>query len=201
MAIALISISVLAAVILVITVTSYVSFRMAFYNPEKNKTDNEAYSIPEGKVYLPYREQLISWQKQIDETPHDKVEITSFDGLKLRGKFYETKKGAPIELMMHGYRGNSRRDLCGGVTRAFALEHNVLLIDQRASGESEGNVISFGINESRDALSWLEYLEERFGKETKIILTGVSMGAATVMMAIERGLPSTVKGILADCGY
>lgn len=194
----LVVVTVIAALVLL---TSYICFRMAFYNPEKNKTEKEAYSIPDGKVYEPYREQMIAWQKQIDETPHDKVEVTSFDGLKLRGKYYETKKGAPIELMMHGYRGNSRRDLCGGVTRAFALEHNVLLIDQRASGNSEGNVISFGINESRDALTWLTYLQNRFGDDAKIILTGVSMGASTVLMCIERGLPSCVKGILADCGY
>ncbi len=181
--------------------TAFICFYFAFYNTEKNKADKETYSIPEGKVYKPYRAQMIEWQKQIDNMPHDNVSVTSFDGLKLHGKYYELKKGAPIELMMHGYRGNSRRDLCGGVTRAFALEHNVLLIDQRASGESEGNIISFGINESRDALTWLEYLQNRFGNDVCIILTGVSMGASTVLMCIERGLPKCVKSILADCGY
>ncbi len=197
----LFAIVIVLLMVLLSLLTSYICFYMAFYNSEKNKKEKEAYSIPKGKIYDPYREQMIAWQKQIDEMPHDSVEIISFDGLKLRGKYYELDKNAPIELMMHGYRGNSRRDLCGGVNRAFEVGHNVLLIDQRASGNSEGNVISFGINESKDALSWLEYLQKRFGEESNIILTGVSMGASTVMMCIERGLPSCVKGILADCGY
>lgn len=194
----------LAAVVLIlltVLLTAYICFYMAFYNAEKNKTEKEAYSIPEGKAYKPFREQMIAWQKQMDEMPYKSAETISFDGLTLKGKYYELDKNAPIELMMHGYRGNSRRDLCGGVNRAFEVGHNVLLIDQRASGESGGNVISFGINESRDALSWLEYIQNNFGKDKNVILTGVSMGAATVMMCIERGLPPCVKGILADCGY
>ena len=192
---------VIAVLTALVFLTSYVCFYMTFYNAEKNKTDKEAYSIPEGKIYEPYREQMIEWQKQIDNMPSIEAEVTSFDELKLRGKYFELDKNAPIELMMHGYRGNSRRDLCGGVNRAFAVGHNVLLVDQRASGRSEGNVISFGINESRDALSWLEYIEKNFGSDRNVILTGVSMGASTVMMCIERGLPPLVKGMLADCGY
>lgn len=187
--------------IISVLLTSYICFYMAFYNAEKNKIEKEAYSIPDGKVYEPHREQMIEWQKQIDEMPHKDVDVTSFDGLKLRGKYYELDKNAPVELMMHGYRGNSRRDLCGGVNRAFEVGHNVLIVDQRASGNSEGNVISFGINESRDVLTWLDYLQKEFGKNIKVVLTGVSMGASTVMMCIERGLPKCVKGILADCGY
>ncbi len=174
---------------------------MAFYVKNKDKIPKEEYSIPDGRIYEPFREQMIEWQKQIRKMPHDDVEIKSFDGLTLRGKYFETKKGAPIEVMMHGYRGNSQRDLCGGVNRAFAVGHNVLLVDQRASGLSDGNIISFGINESRDCLAWVDYLTERLGKDINVILTGVSMGASTVLMCIERGLPSCVKGILADCGY
>ena len=201
MDILIITLAIIAVLIILILITSYICFYMAFYNAERNKEDKEAYSIPEGKIYEPHREQMIAWQEQIDDMPHDDVEVISFDGLRLRGKYYELDKNAPIELMMHGYRGNSRRDLCGGVNRAFEVGHNVLLVDQRASGNSEGNVISFGINESKDALTWIDYLQERFGEDSKIILTGVSMGASTVMMCIERGLPKCVKGILADCGY
>ena len=133
--------------------------------------------------------------------PHEKFEITSFDGLKLRAKYYEYKKGAPIELMLHGYKGNSRRNFCGAVIRASKFGHNVLLIDQRGNGKSDGHTITFGIKESRDAVSWINYLEERFGNNIEILLAGVSMGAATALMSIERGLPSSVKWIIADCGY
>ena len=51
------------------------------------------------------------------------------------------------------------------------------MIDQRAHGLSEGKTITFGIKERLDCLCWVEYLVERFGKETQILLTGISMGA------------------------
>ena len=53
--------------------------------------------------------------------PHEDVEITSFDGLTLRGKFYEYAPGAPIELMLHGYRGCAERDMPGGALRSHRV--------------------------------------------------------------------------------
>ena len=127
--------------------------------------------------------------------------ITSFDGLKLRGKYYEYAPGAPIELMFHGYRGTAERDLSGGKQRCFQLGHSALIVNQRASIGSEGNVISFGVNESRDCLDWVNFMVEHFGPEVRIILCGISMGAATVLIATGQTLPSNVIGVLADCGY
>ena len=142
--------------------------------------------------------------KSYDEVmamPHESIVITTFDGLKLHGKYYEYTAGAPMELMFHGYRGSAERDLCGGVQRAFALGRNVLIVDQRACGRSEGRVITFGIKESRDCLAWLDYVTQRFGERQRVILTGISMGAATVLCASGYDLPDNVVGILADCGY
>ena len=180
---------------------SAASFLMAFYVPRRKPIDPEAYNIPKGEIYEPYRDQMIAWMKEIRALPHEDVSIVSFDGLKLCGKYYEFEPGAPIELMFHGYRGSAERDLSGGVQRCFYLGRNVLLVDQRTSGKSEGNVISFGINESRDCLSWIDFMIQHFGKDVKIILTGISMGAATVLMAAGYELPPQVVGVLADCGY
>ena len=185
---------------LVALAIAFIGFRMAFYAPRKN-VNNEEFKLPKGKIYDAYRDTMIEWIKEVRATPHEDVYITSFDGLRLHGKYYECNPGAPIELMFHGYRGSAESDLCGGVKRCFALGCNALLVDNRTSGESEGNVISFGINESRDCHSWLEFMAERFGPDAKIILTGISMGAATVMMAAGRPLPDTVIGLIADCGY
>jgi fermentation-respiration switch protein FrsA (DUF1100 family) len=140
--------------------------------------------------------------KNLVTTPHEDLEITSFDGLKLRAKFYEYAPGAPIEILLHGYRGNAKRDLNRGLERCFTLGRSALLVDHRASGESEGNVITFGALESRDAIAWIKYISEKYGKDRKIIITGVSMGAATAMLvAGSDELPANVVGALADCGY
>ena len=106
-----------------------------------------------------------------------------------------------MEIMFHGYRGNAERDLSGGIQRCFALGRSVLLVDQRTSCGSEGNVISFGINEHRDCLSWVDFAVKHFGPDIKIILTGISMGASTVLMAAGKELPKNVVGVLADCGF
>ena len=139
--------------------------------------------------------------KETETIPFKECVTKSFDGLTLYGKYYEYEKGAPIELMHHGYRGYCDRDLCGGVQRCFTLKRNCLLIDLRTSGKSGGNVISFGINESRDTLAWVDYIIENIDKDAEIILTGISMGASTVLMAGGENLPKNVTHIVADSGY
>lgn len=181
--------------------TAYICFYLAFYVPKRELPGQEEYPIPPGKIYEPFREVMVGWMKQTRAMPHEDFWIRSFDGLALHGEYYEYAPGAPIELMMHGYRGSAERDLCGGVQRAFTLGRSVLIVDQRASGRSEGKVITFGINERRDCLSWVDFMVEHFGPDVKIILTGISMGASTVLMAAGEELPSNVVGVLADCGF
>lgn len=194
-------IGVAALLVVAVLIIAYICFRMAFYVPKNRPVETEEYPIPDGEVYEPYREQMVGWIKEVRSLPHEDMEITSFDGLTLRGRYYEYAPGAPVELMLHGYRGNSERDMCGGVQRCFALKRNALIVDQRGCGRSEGTVISFGINERKDCLDWADLLIQRFGPDVKIILTGISMGAATVLMASGDELPENVIGVLADCGY
>ena len=188
----------LAVLVLVI---ARICFRMAFYASRKEEDTGEEYPIPPGEIYEPHRDAMVAWMKETRSLPHDEVYIRSFDGLKLRGNYYEYAPGATVELMFHGYRGNAERDLCGGVQRCFALERSAFVVDQRSCGKSEGNVITFGIRERHDCMAWVDYLIGRFGPDVKIILTGISMGAATVMMAGGMELPENVIGIIADCGY
>lgn len=184
-----------------VLVIARICFHLAFNVTGTRETPGEEFPIPPGKVYEPYRDIMVSWMKETRALPHDEVYIRSFDGLKLCGHYYEYAPGATIELMLHGYRGNAERDLCGGVQRCFALGRSAFVVDQRACGKSEGNIISFGINERHDCLAWVDYLIDRFGDDVRIILTGISMGAATVLMASGMELPENVIGVIADCGY
>lgn len=199
------TILIIIAVLAFITLaTAYVCFRMTFCARKKDREEyrNTEFPIPHGEIYEAHRENMVKWMQNLISTPHDDLEITSFDGLRLRAKFYEYAPGAPIEVLLHGYRGNAKRDLNGGLARCFSLGRSALMVDHRASGESEGNVITFGVLESRDALAWINLLTEKYGKDRKIIVTGVSMGAATAMIvAGSEDLPANVVGALADCGY
>ena len=186
-----------------VLLTSYICFIRIFFasrsGKEKEKTEVTA---PVVDGFAPFRPQIGQWMRLVDEMEGRELTVTSFDGLKLCGPFYEYEKGAPIEIMFHGYRGNGHRDLSGGVIRARKQGRSALIVDHRASGRSEGHVVTFGVNESRDCLMWAELVQREIDPTAKIILTGISMGAATVLTAAgSEELPSNVVGVIADCGY
>lgn len=194
----------IASVVALMTISFFllliISFRLTFYVTKKQKRHKD-FDLPKGKIYQPYHPQILKWMQEAKTYKREKVSVVSYDGLVLQGEYYEHFEGAPIEIMFHGYRGSADRDLCGGIQRCYALKRNVLLVEQRSHGNSQGKVITFGIRERKDVVTWAEFAYNRFGKNTPLILTGISMGASTVLMASSLKLPETVVGIVADCGY
>lgn len=188
---------IIAALILTAAAISYYAYRKAFLSDRKRQEDWGGFIRRAGEEGPQVRELM----EQLKEITAEDVFINSFDGLKLHGRYYHVKDGAPLDIQFHGYNGNAMRDFCGGNKISRESSHNSLLIDQRAHGMSQGKTISFGINERKDCLSWVRYAVERFGEDTEIVLSGVSMGAATVLMASDLELPKNVKAIVADCGY
>ena len=136
----------------------------------------------------------------MEKVPYEQVYITSFDGTKLAARYYHLSDSAALQIQFHGYRSTAVRDFSGGFQLAQKMGRNLLVVDQRASGKSEGTTICFGIKEKYDCLEWIKYALERFG-DIPIMLTGVSMGGATVLMASELDLPENVKCIVSDCPY
>ena len=177
-----------------------VVFRIVFYSPRRGRAENP-FDIPSAEQYQVQRGRMKALIQSFYDLPCEHVYIRSHDGLRLHARYYHVADGAPLEIECHGYRGSAIRDFCGGSEIGRSRGHHVLLIDERAHGESDGRVISFGINERLDCLDWIRYSVSRFGPEVKILLAGVSMGAATVLMAAELPLPENVVGIIADCPF
>lgn len=178
---------------------SYICYRLCFSVPKQTEAD--LYRLPDTEQYAPYREVMTQMVAAVLALPYEDVWITSDDGLRLHGKYYAGQPGAPVQIMMHGYKSGAERDFCGGLQVAVQGGFHVLLVDQRAHGKSEGKCLTFGILERYDCRAWVNYAVGRFGTDTKIFLYGVSMGAATVLMAGGLALPHNVVGIVADCGY
>lgn len=185
--------------ILAVLIGAYVVYRMAF--ARNDKVIGTPLDFPDTEFYTPYAGEMTKNIKIFLDIPYEDVYITSYDGLKLHGKFYEGQKDKPVIIFFHGYRANATRDGSGIHTLGTEKGLNILVITQRAHNESEGKTITFGIKESYDCLSWIDYVKARFGEDKKVILWGISMGAATVMTAAGRDLPENVLGIGADCGY
>lgn len=122
--------------------------------------------------------------------------INSFDNLKLHGLFINNQTNKTI-ICVHGYKAkDGLYDF--GMSAKFlnSLGYNLLFVDNRAHGLSQGKYIGFGVLDSIDVNSWIDYLVANMNQET-IILYGMSMGAATVMNAQN----NKVKAIIADCGF
>lgn len=190
---------ILLLVLIVVFVAVYYVYRVAFYSRKKGQDD--PYAIPSGEQYRPLKDDMLTLIDAIAEREYEDVYTTSFDGLKLHGRYYHVKDGAPLNIGFHGYRATALRDFCVGANESLKRGHNLLLIDQRGQGQSEGDTITMGIKEHKDVLAWVNFANFRFGEDTKIILYGVSMGAASVIMATGLNLPKNVTGVIADCPY
>ncbi|MBQ5897309.1 MAG: alpha/beta hydrolase [Oscillospiraceae bacterium] len=147
-----------------------------------------------------YADVIEAGKKWYETQKKEDIRIKSRDGLNLHGVFIENPDAKRVILCVHGYHGGAVRDFSGGFQLAQKMGRNLLVVDQRASGKSEGTTICFGIKEKYDCLEWIKYALERFG-DIPIMLTGVSMGGATVLMASELDLPENVKCIVSDCPY
>lgn len=185
--------------LLSLTVFSYI-IHLVVFKSEREKC-SDAYRGLEKSRYAPHAERMRECIDRMLELPYKPLELISHDGLKLRARYYEGKDTMPCIIFAHGYKCNPIRDLSPIMIETLNRGYGALLIDQRAHGESEGNVIGFGLTERQDVLGWSRLLSEMLGDSAKIILYGMSMGAATVLLASGLDLPSSVKGVIADCPY
>lgn len=189
----------LLTLIVLFVISLYVLYDVIFSGNKKYMCDERA--LPAGEQYEPYHDVITKCVAQVVKVPFEPVETVSEEGYKLAGRYYHLEDNAPLVIFFHGYRCSGLRDGNGIFLYSRKLGYNVLLVDQRAHWNSGGKTITFGVKERFDAKRWAEYAVERFGTQQRIYLAGLSMGAATVLMAANIGLPENVRGIIADCPY
>lgn len=175
----------------------YYFFSVAFVRLNVGNPDDLNDSI--NKPLEKYKDIIGQGLKYINDTPHKWVSTVSFDGLRLAARYFDNSSNKTV-ILFHGYRSSAARDFSCAVEMYTKFGFNVLLCDQRSHGRSEGKLITFGVKESRDVLTWIDFVKENFEPE-KILLGGMSMGATTVLLSVRHNLPDSVKGIVADCGF
>ena len=173
---------------------------MAFYNNDKFKYEDSPNRLLEGEEYDKFKDITLKGINMALSYPVKEYDIKAVDGYNLHGRYYEFKSGAPIILEFHGYKGNCVRDLAGGLQYDKKEGYNIFAVDHRGHGKSDGRIITFGINERDDVLSWVNFLNKEFNNPT-IFIYGISMGGGTVLSASSIKYPDNVKGIIADCPY
>lgn len=133
--------------------------------------------------------------------PTEAISVRSFDGLLLHGELLRRENARGSVILFHGWRSAGLLDFSCGLKMYYEMGLNLLLVDQRAHGRSEGRFITYGVRERRDVQSWVERHNQALGAELPVLLGGLSMGATTVLMACGLPLPKNVKGVIADCGF
>ena len=189
---------VLGVLALVVIFGGLYAYNQAFY--AKGGKKNISGYFEKNTCYQRLKDVVDDLIKNMENDKYEDVYIKSYDGTRLYARYYHTKDNAPVHIMLHGYKGNALRDMCGGYRLARDMGHNVLVVDHRGCGKSCGRTITFGIKERRDALCWINYICSRFG-DVPIFMVGVSMGAATSLMVTDMDIPKNVVGVIADCPY
>ena len=151
------------------------------------------------KGFIQQKEEAI---ELLNSKTSEALEITSHDGLTLKGTLYRLCNNNKVMLAVHGYHGDGMCDMGRFAKMYEALGYDVLIVDQRASGSSEGNRVSFGYHEQEDGILWVNKLVEIYGQDVEVVLHGMSMGGATVInMGANDKLPAQVKAVISDCSY
>lgn len=136
-----------------------------------------------------------------DETDKEKITIWSEQFQKnLHADFFKSTTGSDtFVICIHGYT-SSPRHMGIYAKQFYEWGYNVLMPSLRGHADSEEEFISMGWYDRLDVVQWINYLVEKY-PNCKIILHGVSMGAATTMMTLGEELPDNVKLAIEDCGY
>ena len=145
--------------------------------------------------FIQARKEAMLSEKHSDEW------LMSADGLRLHATWFPQGECKKIVICFHGYASQGMKDYLGLSGYYLKNGYSMLLVDERAHGESEGKYIGFGCLDRIDALKWINWVLRKCGEDVEILLHGTSMGGATVLMMSSLELPAQVKGIVSDCAF
>ena len=195
------SIIVIAFLVIVFTFAYIIFHRVSV---RKKPRKNDIHSLfSQNKLDLVGEETIKNTLEWIENSISDHICIDSEDGLKLHAFLINVENAKGVVIIFHGYRSFGTRDFCLQLPIIHEAGYNIMLVDQRAHGKSEGKYICYGTKECNDAVLWRKKASEIYGDEMPIALFGLSMGGATVLMASGE-IPNDdkqVKCVIADCPF
>lgn len=199
---------VLVFAVLLWLAVSYGFFCFAIRKPKKNINFLE-HPTPQqqSSEWSAYFERMRAGVREIRALPSQELNVKSYDGLQLYARWYWAHPGEAQPsghkrvLLFHGYHAFAENDFSITLPLLHSWGYDILLVDERAHGKSDGKYIGFGVLERFDVLSWCQKVNELYGDGDPMVVEGLSMGAATVLMSAGLALPANVRGIVADCGF
>ncbi|MBE6600508.1 MAG: alpha/beta hydrolase [Ruminococcaceae bacterium] len=192
---------VLILALIVFVIVNYF-FRGSFVRREDKNLDPAFFRSLEKQGMNREIEMIHAGRDYVRSLPYEDVYTPSHDGLSLRARYFKNGDGKQVLILVHGYKSRGDHDFSCAFEPYKNRGIDILLVDQRSHGKSEGKYICFGTKERFDVIRWCEFIIARNGEGVKIILDGISMGATTVLLAAGLPeLPKNVVGVIADCGF
>jgi pimeloyl-ACP methyl ester carboxylesterase len=153
-------------------------------------------SSPEPDQLKMYNEGL-EWSNKYAESKKD-LHIVN-EGLNLYGEYYDFGYDKALifiagrtEGLRYGYYFSKPYPECG---------FNVLTIDPRAHGESDGKFNTLGYEEHKDIIAWAKLLHDEYSVKS-IILHGICIGSSCALMTlVSEDCPDYIKGMIAEGMY
>ena len=127
--------------------------------------------------------------------PAEEIDLTTRDGVRLRSWLFAAPEAVGSVIVLHGHGGN--KDSCLPLGGLLYPRFNVMMLDHRGHGESEGFRTTIGYEERLDVHAAVDVLVERGLGPVGIF--GTSMGGATAILAAAED--SRIEAVLADSPY
>ena len=167
------------------------------------KFDKVATHVQDKKIMIPLLREKLQWMEEQKNGLYKEISVLGKKNVLLKGYFRDTGSSV-VGILVHGYLDSAAG--LGYLAKEYAnLGFSVLSVDCRGHGFSGGKYITMGYTDAYDVSLWIKEIVKRKGPSVKIILHGVSMGAATVIESL--GLQSTeryatyISGVIADCSF
>lgn len=186
----------------IVGITTYGSFYLVDYALTSKP---QSHSKNWGKAYAWYPE-LRPW---LDSIRAERAWSDTFalmpDGTRAHAVLIRsTKANGRTAVVVHGYTNNSIDML--HIARIYNKEmhYNIVLPDLHGHGLTGGNDIQMGWKDRIDVLKWIEMAPKTFGisaDSMRLVVHGISMGAATTMCVSGEDTPQYVRCFVEDCGY
>ena len=189
--IGLIIIGLMLLAMIMYLVVGRICFKIAF---ARKSTASRIVNKEMNKVIEQYKIDFCWWEKFSFET----LSIKSRDGLKLIGHFLPNNSNK-LAIIVHGY-GADYKEMQQYAKYFVEKNYNILAVENRAHGQSEGKMIGMGWLDRLDVVDWINFMIEK-NPNYQVALFGLSMGASTVCMTSGEALPSNVKAIISDCAF
>lgn len=183
---------VIALIFLLYLLTGYIAYKKSFTN-KAIKAQNEEYKKIVDNPFLKLRNyEWVHDQKiQSLSIKNDKNETLTAEFINNNSQYYL--------IYTHGFVGHIYEETNVIAKLDSEIKFNYLFIHQRGHAGSKIANCTMGLNESKDLLTWIDYIN-KLNPHYKIVLYGMSMGAFTVMMALGNN-PKNVKCAICDCGF